>query len=94
MLSSASTIVSWSLTAASHEFLTELSQLPEKVFQREDVGEKPLRPASAAQIRSEEERIKRRRQKKTQRSRSDSAQVVSCSRGMRPTSVLLSRATE
>jgi hypothetical protein len=54
------------LTEASREFLTELSELPEKVFQREDVGEKPLRPASAAQIRSEEERIKRRRQKKTE----------------------------
>jgi hypothetical protein len=54
------------LTAASHEFLTELSQLPEKVFQREDrdEGEKPLRPASGQQIRAEEERVKRRRAKK------------------------------
>jgi hypothetical protein len=54
------------LTTAAHEFLTALSGLsPEKIFQHEeDKGEKPLRPASAAQIRAEEERVQRRRVKK------------------------------
>ena len=54
------------LTTASHEFLTALSGLsPEKIFQHEeDEGEKPLRPASAATIRAEEERVQRRRVKK------------------------------
>jgi hypothetical protein len=54
------------LTTAAHEFLTALSELsPEKVFQPEkDEGGKPLRPASAAQIRAEEERVQRRRVKK------------------------------
>ena len=55
------------LTEASREFLTELSELPEKVFQHErDEGGKPLRPASAQQIAAEEAKAKIRRQKKAE----------------------------
>ena len=55
------------LTEAAHEFLTELSELPEKVFQpARDEGEKPLRPATAQQIAAEEAKAKIRRQKKTE----------------------------
>ena len=58
------------LTAASREFLTALSELcPEKIFSQyedRDESEKPPRPASTQQIRAEQERIKRRRQKKTE----------------------------
>ena len=43
------------LTEAAHEFLTELSELPEKVFQPErGEGGKPPPPASAQQIAAEE----------------------------------------
>jgi hypothetical protein len=56
------------LTTAAHEFLVELSGLPEKVFEHEDrdKGENPLRPASGQQIAAQAERAKIRRQKKTQ----------------------------
>ena len=56
------------LTTASHEFLTALSELrPEKIFQcQKDEGEKPPRLASGQQIAAEQERVKRRREKKTQ----------------------------
>jgi hypothetical protein len=53
------------LTEVAREFLTELSELPEKVFQHEKgEGEKPVRPANAATIQAEEERVQRRRVKK------------------------------
>jgi hypothetical protein len=56
------------LTEASREFLTTLSELrPEKILSQHedrDEGEKPLRTASAQQIRAEEEQVQRRRAKK------------------------------
>ena len=55
------------LTEAAHEFLTELSELPEKAFQpQRGEGGKPLRPASAQQIAAEEAKANIRRQKKAE----------------------------
>ena len=61
------------LTKAAHEFLTELANFSEKAIdpgwmQLEADGEEkaPLRPATGAKIRHEQEKAKRRRKAKTQ----------------------------
>jgi hypothetical protein len=65
------------LTKAAHEFLTELSNFPEKVInpdwlqslEADGQGEtsgKPLRPATGAEIKAEQTKAKIRRQKKTE----------------------------
>jgi hypothetical protein len=60
------------LTRAAHEFLTELSDFPNKAIDPtwlqsvddDDHPGQPIRPASGQQIRAEQERAQRRRAKK------------------------------
>jgi hypothetical protein len=63
------------LTKAAHEFLTELSNFPEKIIDPSWLetldgnadGEKkePLRPSTGAEIKAEQEKVARRRKQKT-----------------------------